>query len=128
MVDQLQVLHIKGEWLTVLDAMGILSLSRVAARRWLLKYVPREFKKKRGNRRMVHVDGLRAGLEKCVWRPLQPKGYQGVPGKLPVNVNCRDAKGRFVSHRPPGAPPRPPRRGWHSPRRKRYLSGGGDES
>ena len=128
MVDQLQGPHLEGEWLTVLDVMGILSLGRKAAWRWLLKYVPPEYKKRRGNRLIVHIDGLKVGLERCVWRPTnQPKGYQGVPGKLPVNVNCRCPKGKFISHLTPEerrARDSRKRKGMRYTRRNKYLSGG----
>jgi len=120
LLDNLIQLQKDEEWLTVFEVRGHLRLSHVGALRWIRIYVPPEYRGKRGNRRIVHVDGLRAGLEKCVWRPNSPAGYQGHPGRLPVNVNCRDSRGRFVSHRP--ASEKPPRQqGWKSSRRNKYL-------
>ncbi len=120
LLDNLIQLQKDEEWLTVFEVRGHLRLSHNAALRWIRMHVPLEYRGKRGNRRIVHVDGLRAGLEKCVWRPNSPAGYQGHPGRLPVNVNCRDSRGRFVSHRP-ASEKRPKEGGWKCSRRNRYL-------
>jgi len=110
-------------WLTVWEVQAQLQLSYQGTLRWIRKHVPPEYKGKRGYHRIVHIDGLKVGLEKCVWRSQSPRGYQGHPGRLPVNVNCRDSNGRFISHRPPGTP-RPPRakKGMDSSRRRKYLT------
>ena len=107
-------------WLTVFEVRGHLRLSHNAALRWIRMHVPSEYRGKRGNHRLVHIKGLKAGLDKCVWRPKSPKGYQGHPGRKPPNVNCRDSRGRFVSHRP-ASEKRPKEGGWKSSRRNKYL-------
>lgn len=112
----------KDEWLLVIEVQAHLRLGYEGALRWIRNYVPQEYKKMRGNYRAVHIEGLKLGLEKCIVRPNeQQKGYQGHPGRLPVNVHCRDSHGRFVSHRPPGTPRRPVRKGIDSSRRRKYL-------
>ena len=133
MLDQLE-LEKEGEWLDMWELRAHLSsLSHKGALRWLKKNVPPEYLGKRGNRRIVHIEGLRKGLEKCVWRPgSQPKGFQGCPGRKPPNVQCRDSHGRFVSHRSPSTPRPPKEGGWKCSRRNRYLvppsnQGGQDE-
>ncbi len=121
LLDNLIQLQKDEEWLTVFEVRGHLRLSHVGALRWIRKHVPPEYLGKRGNRLIVHIEGLRAGLDKCVWRPKSPAGYQGHPGRLPINVNHRDSRGRFVSHRPPSTPRPPKERGWKSSRRNKYL-------
>jgi len=120
LLDNLIQLQKDEEWLTVFEVRGHLRLSHVGALRWIRKHVPPEYLRKRGNRRLVHIEGLKAGLDKCVWRPKSPKGYQGHPGRKPPNVNCRDSRGRFVSHRP-ASEKRPKEGGWKSSRRNKYL-------
>ncbi len=107
-------------WLTMWEVRAHLRLSHNAALRWIRMHVPLEYRGKRGNHRLVHIKGLKAGLDKCVWRPKSPKGYQGHPGRKPPNVNCRDSRGRFVSHRP-ASEKRPKEGGWKSSRRNKYL-------
>ncbi len=122
LLDNLLESQLPDGWLTVWEVMAHIQLSYSGTMRWILRYVPAELKKKKGNRRIVHIDGLKVGLEKCEWRSQSPRGYQGHPVRLPPNVNCRDSNGRFISHRPPGTP-RPPRaKGMDSSRRRKYLT------
>ena len=120
LLDNLIQLQEDEGWLTMWEVRAHLRLSRVGALRWIRKHVPPEYLGKRGNHRLVHIKGLKAGLDKCVWRPKSPKGYQGHPGRKPPNVNCRDSRGRFVSHRP-ASEKRPKEGGWKSSRRNKYL-------
>ncbi len=112
------------EWLDVMKIQAVTRLSYKAALRWVHRYVPPHLIEKRGHRLVVHITGLNIALDKNVWRPKARKGYQGHPGRKPVNVNCRDELGRFVSHRPPGE--RPPARKrippWTRDRRARYMT------
>ena len=123
LIDKLIQSRLPDGWLTVWEVQAQLCLSYEGTLRWIRKHVPPEHKGKRGNRRIVHRHGLSVGVEKCKWRSQSPRGYQGHPGRLPINVACRDSNGRFVSHRPPGTP-RPPRakRGMDSSRRRKYLT------
>ncbi len=120
LLDNLIKSQLPAGWMTVWDVRALLQLSHIACLRWIHKYVPPDQISKEGNRLIVHIDGLKAGLDKCVWRPNSPAGYQGHPGRLPVNVNCRDSRGRFVSHRP-ASEKRPKEGGWKSSRRNKYL-------
>ena len=93
------------EWLTVMQIQAQIRLGYKATLRWIYRYVPAETIGKRGRRLVVHITGLNAALTKCTWHPssVYRKGYQGCLGRKPVNVNCRDALGKFVSHRLPGS-------------------------
>lgn len=132
MFDRLQV---DKEWLDVMQVQARIRLGYAATLRWIRRFVPPEKIGKRGYRLVVHITGLNIALDRNVWRPKARAGYQGHAGRKPVNVNCRDEWGRFVSHRPPGE--RPPARKrtplWKQDRRARYMTdhhsrGGIDES
>ncbi len=123
LLDNLIQSQLPDGWLTVWEVQAQLQLSYQGTLRWIRIHVPPEHKSKRGYHRIVHIDGVRVGVEKCEWRSQSPVGYQGHPGRLPVNVRCRDWRGRFISHRPPGTPrPLRAKKGMDSSRRRKYLT------
>ena len=107
--------------LTILELRGRLRLRGKEAYAWVRRHVPAEAIRREGSYLYIALWGVNAGLSECVWRPdlHQPRGYQGCPGRLPVNVNHRDSLGHFVSHRTDRRPPR--RKGFVHPQRRRYL-------
>ncbi len=107
--------------LSILELRGILRLSAKEARNWVRRHCPQEAVRREGSYVYIALWGLNAGLTRCKWQPRSPKGYQGCPGRIPVNVNHRDSRGRFLSQR---AGPRPPKRKTPilPPTRRRYLS------
>jgi len=88
------------QWLSIREVQAILRLPAKMCRTWVRQKVPAEAIKREG--RHVYV------------------GYQYCPGRRAINADCRDAKGRFVSHRTDGHPPK--RKGFIHPARRRYLS------
>ncbi len=106
----------------ILELRGLLRLRARECRNWLRRHCPQQAIRRDGNYLYIAVWGVNAGLSECVWQPdrHQPRGYQGHPGRLPVNVNHRDSLGRFVSCRTDRRPPR--RKGFVHPERRRYLA------
>ncbi len=107
--------------LDVWTIAGLLHVRIKAARDWIRAHVPAEAIRRQGRCLYIATWGLNYALAALVWRPQSPKGYQGCPRRLPVNVNQRDDLGRFVSNR---VGPRPPKRKTPilPPTRRRYLS------
>ena len=108
------------QWLSIREVQAILRLPAKMCRTWVRQKVPAEAIKREGRHVYVRTWGIHKGLDSSTWRPKPRKGYQYCPGRRPVNADCRDAKGRFVSHRTDGHPPK--RKGFIHPARRRYLS------
>jgi len=106
--------------LSILELRGILRLSAKEARNWVRRHCPQEAVRREGSYVYIATWGLNAGLTRCKWTPRSPKGYQGVVGRIPVNIHHKDSLGRFVSHRP-GHPSTPKRQEYTAPQRRRYL-------
>ncbi len=106
--------------LSILELRGILRLSAKEARNWVRRHCSQEAVRREGRHLYLALWGLNAGLARCMWQPRSPKGYQGCPGRVPLNIHCRDDLGRFTSHR--SSPPPPKRKGFIHPARRRYLS------
>ena len=106
--------------LSILELRGLLRLRAKECRGWVERFVPDEAIRREGCYLYIATWGLNHALAHCVWQPRSPKGYQGCPGRIPVNVNHRDSLGRFVSHRAGPRPPKKQKRFVH-PRRRPYL-------
>ncbi len=108
--------------LSILELRGLLKLRAKECRNWVRRHVPAEAIRREGSYLYIALWGVNAGLSECVWRPdlHQPRGYQGCPGRLPVNVNHRDSLGRFISQR--AGPRLPKHREFTHPARRRYLA------
>jgi len=105
--------------LSILELRGLLRLRAKECHNWVRRHVPAEAIKHEGRHMYVALWGLNAGLAHCVWQPRSPKGYQGCPGRIPVNVNHRDSRGRFLSPRAGARPPK--RQEFTHPQRRRYI-------
>ncbi len=92
--------------LSILELRGLLRLRAKETYVWLTRHCPAEAIRRQGRCLYIATWGVNAALARCKWQPRSPKGYQGCPGRVPLNVHCRDDLGRFVSHR---VSPRPPR-------------------
>ncbi len=110
----------QSDELTMWEVAGLLRLPLRMARRWCLRKVPSEAIRRQGRHVYVRTWGIREGLRRSTWQPKPRKGYQYRPGRRPINADCRDAHGKFVSHRQDGHPPK--RKGFIHPARRRYLS------
>ncbi len=110
----------QSDELTMWEVAGLLRLPVRMARRWVRSKVPKEAVRHEGRHVYVRTWGIHKGLDSSRWQPKPRKGYQYRPGRRPINADCRDAKGRFVSHRTDRRPPR--RKGFIHPARRRYLS------
>jgi len=108
--------------LSILELRGLLRLRAKECHNWVRRHVPDEAIRRQGSCLYVAIWGVNAALARCVWRPHlhQPRGYQGVVGRIPVNIHHKDSLGRFVSHRP-GHPSTPKRQEYTAPQRRRYL-------
>ncbi len=109
--------------LSILELRGLLRLRAKECYAWVARHCPQEAIRRDGCYLYIALWGVNAGLSECVWRPdlHQPRGYQGVVGRVAPNLKNRDALGRFVSHRP-GHPSTPKRQGFTHPERRRYLA------
>ncbi len=102
----------QSDELTMWEVAGLLRLPVRKARRWVQSKVPKEAVRRQGRHVYVRTWGIHKGLDSSRWQPKPRKGYQYRPGQRPINADCRDARGRFVSHR---ATPR-------QPKRKRFIA------
>ena len=100
------------QWLSIREVQAILRLPAKMCRTWVRQKVPAEAIKREERHVYVAMWGLHDGLKRSTWQPKPRKGYQYRTGQRPINADCRDARGRFVSHR---ATPR-------QPKRKRFIA------